>query len=815
MDRLLAHFVLLAAQYVASAEWYAGLEGIKILHPDMSKSEFEALVDSAVHNTTQFGTQRTAILVMPGEYPQNLYIPVGYYTSIVGVGRLPSDVRLGSVRVGNDISGHALNNFWRSCEGVTLTAPRSYWAVSQASPLRRMVVEKDLWLSQSEGYSSGGFFADIDVGGTLVMGTQQQWFGRNARVQTGLECWTGWNYVFVGVKGIDAEAVDRCQWAGDVPKGQRRHGWPGRISAVTETPRIAEKPYLVKDGSKWFIYVPKFVASSTAGPIEDREAGIARKLELTHEVFVATPEMTAFEINMAMQGKDGLLLTPGVYVLTEPLVVKESHFVVLGLGFATLVSPIGLSCIEVLDDLDDVRVAGLVLESGTPAGFKSAQPLLRWGLIVKPTEISPSAPGIASDIFARVGSFRHIDCTPMRVGTMLEFNANGVVVDNVWAWHADHDDCSGFDPGRHSDMASYSFMSDKSHSTHGVVVNGHFVTTYGMAIEHVAGGHMCEWNGEYGQSFFFQAELPYHTPPVAGAVSYKVNPTVLYHFATGLGIYIIGTYTAPAAIDISPFSDVRNVVTAVISGNHSQFASQICQRWESSWFTHKLLNCSAPISCSDILCWSPTVPHLNPTQLPQLVSLGFSPSTEQMLQRMPLLELLPNEQLRTASAEESALRLPSATIPTATSSKQATTTKATTTTTTPTTPPTTTPKSTTDRLMTILTGGGKNHKAYENLGTLYGWFSNKKKASIKKASVSGGSKDIPDANVGSEAAERLGDRAANTITLGLIVFMTFCAVPLMCLSLHCARPPRELRPVSSRQALNEDEIDEQTQFVDI
>jgi len=53
------------------------------------------------------------------------------------------------------------------------------WAVSQASPMRRMYIDGDLWFFQvnypnwGAGYASGGFVADTYVSGVMNMGSQQ------------------------------------------------------------------------------------------------------------------------------------------------------------------------------------------------------------------------------------------------------------------------------------------------------------------------------------------------------------------------------------------------------------------------------------------------------------------------------------------------------------------------------------------------------------------------------------------------------------------------------------------------------------------
>jgi len=69
-----------------------------------------------------------------------------------GLGRSPADTQLGNLMVQNgdfEMSGGALANFWRSAENVKVVPVAGtpvVWAVSQASPLRRIEVDGDLQL---------------------------------------------------------------------------------------------------------------------------------------------------------------------------------------------------------------------------------------------------------------------------------------------------------------------------------------------------------------------------------------------------------------------------------------------------------------------------------------------------------------------------------------------------------------------------------------------------------------------------------------------------------------------------------------------
>jgi len=79
-------------------------------------------------------------------------------------------------------------------------------------------------------------------------------------------------------------------------------------------------------------------------------------------------------------------------------VVNKPDIVILGLGMATLISTNGKACIEV-GDVEGVRIAGILLQAGeiqTPA-------LLQWGVNKSGYAGNSQNPGVASDVFARVG----------------------------------------------------------------------------------------------------------------------------------------------------------------------------------------------------------------------------------------------------------------------------------------------------------------------------------------------------------------------------------------------------------------------------
>jgi hypothetical protein len=195
-----------------------------VFSPGTPQSRIQAQVNSIASQQAgnQFGTQRYALLFEAGTYgsaADPLFLQVGYYTSVAGLGASPGDVVLnGAVDSVNQCSaaGHctALDNFWRSLSNLTINFPpppggapcrrtAEFWATSQASPVRRVEFNGSTSLTDyctKPGYSSGGFIADSKFSGRPVSnGTQQQFLVRNST----LAGWSDsvWNQVFSGDVG--------------------------------------------------------------------------------------------------------------------------------------------------------------------------------------------------------------------------------------------------------------------------------------------------------------------------------------------------------------------------------------------------------------------------------------------------------------------------------------------------------------------------------------------------------------------------------------------------------------------------------------
>jgi hypothetical protein len=73
---------------------------VRVVRPDSDMASTQAAIDRifAEQQHAEFGPARYAIVFAPGQY--RLHIPIGFYTQVLGLGRMPDDVRiLGDVHV--------------------------------------------------------------------------------------------------------------------------------------------------------------------------------------------------------------------------------------------------------------------------------------------------------------------------------------------------------------------------------------------------------------------------------------------------------------------------------------------------------------------------------------------------------------------------------------------------------------------------------------------------------------------------------------------------------------------------------------------
>jgi hypothetical protein len=496
-----------------------------VFSPDMSQADIQAKADAvyAQQVDNEMGTQRYALLFKPGTYGTStnpLDIKVGYYTEVDGLGQDPADVTIngGVTAIGKNGSG-SLDTFWRSVSNLTIHAVATpgdechtsveMWAVSQAAPMRRVDVKDStsfMPYCENPNYASGGFVADSKLEGGATNGSQQQFYVRNSDLGTG---WSNgvWNQVFSG----DVNAPDQT--------------FPSPpYTTLATTPVSKEKPYLYVDAhGAYRVFVPSAQTSSTGTTWANGHTA-GRSLPLS-AFFVAHPSDSVTKINAALAEGKNLLVTPGVYDVAKTIAVQRANTVVLGLGLATFTAKNGAVPMTVAN-VQGVDIAGLTFDAGT----KNSPTLLRIGSTHgtghKPVG-SAANPTALQDVFFRIGG-PHVG----KATTSLEVDSDHVILDDIWAWRADHG------------VAGSVGWTVNTAAT-GVVVNGDDVTATGLFVEHYQKYNVI-WNGERGRTVFFQNELPYDAPnqaawrhgAVNGYAAYKVANSVKTHEAWGLGSYI-------------------------------------------------------------------------------------------------------------------------------------------------------------------------------------------------------------------------------------------------------------------------------------
>jgi hypothetical protein len=550
----------LAATTASSSQPNFG-PSVYIFNPSMSRSEIQTKVDAVANQqvSNQFGTQRYALLFEPGTYGSSndpLNFKLGYYTTVAGLGLSPNDVVInGSIDVYNQCIGGsctALVNFWRSLSNLTInvTTPNfgcyngEFWAVSQAAPMRRVHINGPATLMDyctGPSYASGGFIADSEFdGGTVVNGSQQQWLVRNSK----LDGWTNgvWNQVFSGVMGAPAQCFPAQASCG------------GPYTTLATSPVTREAPYLYVDSNGHYnVFVPSVQRNSkgttwASGPTPGSSIPIER-------FFIAQPTDSAATINNALGSGRNLILTPGIYHLNQSIKVTRPDTVVLGLGFPTLIPQNGIVSMTVAR-ARGILISGMIFDAGA-AGATNSPALLQVGSGPAGSDHDASDPTALQDVFFRIGG-----AEPGSATSSLVVNSDNVILDDIWAWRADH----GSGVGWNNNTADT-----------GVIVNGNNVTAYGLFVEHYQKYEVI-WNGNGGTDIFFQNEMPYdppsqaawmEAPGVDGWAAFKVASTAASFSGYGMGsysffnqgvnIYAANAFEVPVTLPASSLHDLLTI----------------------------------------------------------------------------------------------------------------------------------------------------------------------------------------------------------------------------------------------------------------
>jgi hypothetical protein len=510
---------------------------VYVFTPSMPQSQIQATVNAIASQQVpnQFGTQRYALLFEPGTYgsaADPLTFQVGYYTEVAGLGSAPGDVVInGTIDVynqcfpnatGGGTSCYALDNFWRSLSNLTINVAgqsgcqndTDFWAVSQAAPMRRVVITGGNlslmdYCSAGPQFASGGFIADSSfTGGTVINGSQQQFLVRN----TDLDGWSNgvWNQVFSGDPGAPPQSFSATSGLS---------GGTQPYTTLGSSPVTQEEPFLTVDAAgRYSVFVPSLRHDST-GPSWAGGTTAGTSIPIGR-FFVATPSTPVFAIDAALAFGRDLILTPGVYDLRAPILVTRPNTVVLGLGFPTLVPQHGTPAMLVRG-APGVKLSGMIFD----AGPENSRVLLQLGGPSARHSGSGDDPSLVQDVFFRIGG-----ATAGSATDSLVVDSSHVILDNIWAWRADHGTGVGW---------------TQNTADTGLVVNGNDVTSYGLFVEHYQKNDVI-WNGQRGEDIFFQNEMPYDPPSQAawmsgpatdGYPAFLVSPGVTKFSGFGMASY--------------------------------------------------------------------------------------------------------------------------------------------------------------------------------------------------------------------------------------------------------------------------------------
>ncbi|MCR5031369.1 MAG: sialidase [Lachnospiraceae bacterium] len=525
-------------------------ENVYLFRESDDHAQIQEIIDSVYRKqeANQFGEERIAFCFFPGDY-SDITVSVGFYTQVLGLGTRPTDVKIGKLEclarwLGNDPGNHnACCNFWRSVENVELLS-NTVWAVSQATDMRRIQVDGALYLHDDYGWCSGGFLSDSKVATMIDSGSQQQWLSRNNRYKAWMN--DNWNEVFVG----------------DDPDGTPTGTWPVKAyTEVEKTVEIREKPFLVwteaEVKSALGIFVPE-TRMDSVGPSWEEDAETPGNISAITDWYIAQPGTDSAEtINAAILEGKNILFTPGIYNLYEPIVVEQDDRMLLGLGLASLRACNGNACIETKGS--NLTIAGLLFDAGVAAekdGKKVSSPNLLYVGEGKDVNIS--------DLYFRVGGTPTNQ--PATATCCVTLDADHVIGDNLWVWRADHGDQVAW---------------DKNVTKNGIVINGDDTIMYALMVEHFH-EYQTVWNGNNGQLYMYQSEVPYDVPgndvwmsrggTRYGYASLFVNDDVERFHGEGIGIYLYNRDASVLLESVMEMPDkkgvsVHHILSVMITGN--------------------------------------------------------------------------------------------------------------------------------------------------------------------------------------------------------------------------------------------------------
>jgi len=511
-----------------------------------------------------------------------LVFQAGYYTEVAGLGAVPQDTTInGQVEVlANTLDcptaaqtgcwANSDDNFWRSMSNLTLNVmggppsslmiggqsypayvptpiealpPISFpadlncypgttdlWSSSQASPVRSVIINGNLnwqqYCSQanygSTDYASGSYVANSEINGQLAWSGNQQGIARNSDYRSAVGY--VWNYVYSGdacPAGYTPPAGTACSptenaFNGSYDIGNGTDGINGvnQVTALSQSPVTQEEPFLYTSNGEIAAFVPA-VQHNSVGPnfTSGSEAGTSVPFS---SFFIASPSTPEAQIQTALNMGRNLILTPGTYDLNDPLTVWHPDTLVIGLGFPVLVPQQGNAALVVVPN-NGVKMSGMIVDAGpvnSPVLVSVGTPGSTWGGSFAGAN-NANDPDLIQDMYFRVGG---AETTPVSATVSLLDNASNSIIDDIWAWRADHGASSFSAPGSQGQQgAGWTYNQGDT----GLAVTGENVTAYGLAVEHYQKNEIV-WSGNGGTAIYLQNELPYD-PPSQG--DWNASPT--------------------------------------------------------------------------------------------------------------------------------------------------------------------------------------------------------------------------------------------------------------------------------------------------
>jgi len=277
------------------------------------------------------------------------------------------------------------------------------------------------------------------------------------------------------------------------------------------------------------------------------------------QVFVVQNGSNASEINAKISTGLHVVFPPGIYILYEPLIVNKSGTVILGLGYATLVPKFDRKPLLMVGNVDNVRIAGLILQAGAAQHHTYA--LLQWGPQGSDYAGNRRKPGVTHDLVFRVGG---PDAAATGTEYMLQINNGWVVGDNLWLWLADH--CVK-NVGK--------CCSIPRHTATALQVNGPHVHMYGLSAEHTE-ENFIEWTGPHGLVYFLQSEFIYSKPTTAvdgysKSTGLLVAPTASDFHGVALNIYVVAVWICQDASGRLDHLRMKGGISAFVVSNETEW----------------------------------------------------------------------------------------------------------------------------------------------------------------------------------------------------------------------------------------------------